>query len=299
LSLERLIEDVAVNLLRIAVTELPHDVKEALKNAYDKERSPIGKIQLKAILDNIKLAEEKGIPLCQDTGLISFYLKAGSRFPSLDRIEEILQRAVIRATVEVPLRPNTLDPFTQENANNNTGRHVPYIHWKIVSGDSLEVTAFPKGGGSENMCALRMLKPADGLNGLKKFVVESVVKAGGMPCPPTIIGVGIGGGANIAMELAKMALLRPLDVPHPNPIVAKLERELLEAVNRTGIGPMGLGGDSTALALRIEYAHRHPASYPVAIAFQCWAARRATARIRSDGSVECLSHKDKPLIDVR
>ncbi len=296
LNLEGLIEKVVVNLLRLAVTELPGDVKAALKNAYDRERSPIGKTQLKAILDNIRLAEERKVPICQDTGLISFYLKAGSRFEHLDRIEEILQKAVMRATVVVPLRPNALDPFTQENTSNNVGRYVPYIRWRIIKGDFLEVTAFPKGGGSENMCALKMLKPAEGLSELKKFVVESVVKAGGMPCPPTIIGVGIGGGADIAMELAKMALLRPLDEQHPNSEVVRLEQELLEAVNRTGIGPMGLGGDSTALALRIEYAHRHPASYPVAIAFQCWAARRATARIYADGSVECLSHRNRSLL---
>jgi len=292
LNLEDLIEDVAVNLLRLAVTRLPEDVKASLKDAYEKERSPIGRIQLKAILDNIRLAEETGMPLCQDTGLISFYLKAGSRFEGLDRIEKILRRAVMRATIEVPLRPNTLDPFTQKNTGDNIGRNVPYIHWSIVDGDFLEITAFPKGGGSENMCALKMMKPAEGLSGLKKFVVESVIKAGGMPCPPTIIGVGVGGGANIAMDLAKKALLKPLkEQPHDS-TVARLERELLEAVNRTGIGPMGLGGDCTALALKIAYAHRHPASYPVAIAFQCWAARRATARIYADGSVECLTHKD-------
>jgi len=291
-NLDDLIENVAVEILRVAVTRLPEDVKRSLKDAYRRERSPIGKIQLKTILDNIQLAEETGIPLCQDTGLISFYIKAGSKFEGLERIEEILRKAVMRATLEVPLRPNTLDPFTHENAGNNIGRNVPYIHWRIIEGDFLEITAFPKGGGSENTCALRMLKPADGLNGLKKFVVESVVKAGGMPCPPTIIGVGVGGGANIAMELAKLALLRPLDEQHSNPTVAQLEQELLEAVNRTGIGPMGLGGDCTALALKIEYAHRHPASYPVAIAFQCWAARRAAARIYADGSVECLTHKD-------
>jgi len=295
-DLEDLIEKVSFNLLRLAVTELPADVKAALKDAYNRERSAIGRIQLKAILDNIKLAEEKGIPLCQDTGLISFYLKAGSQFKNLDKIEEILRRVVMRATAEIPLRPNALDPFTQENTNNNVGRNVPYIHWSIINGNFLEVTVFPKGGGSENMCTLRMLKPADGLNGLKKFVVESVVKAGGMPCPPTIIGVGIGGGADIAMDLAKIALLRPLDKQHPNPAVVRLEEELIDAVNRTGIGPMGLGGDSTALSLNIEYAHRHPASYPVAIAFQCWAARRATARIYADGSVECLSHRDRSLL---
>jgi len=271
------------------------DVKDALQNAYDKERSPLGKIQLKAILENIKLAEERRAPICQDTGLISFYLKAGFQFRNLDEIEKILRKAVVRATAEIPLRPNAVDPFTGRNTNNNVGRYVPHIHWNIIKGDFLEITAFPKGGGSENMCTLRILKPAEGVLGLKKFVIESVVKAGGMPCPPTIIGVGIGGGADIAMELAKMALLRPLDKQHPDPVVVQLEQELLDAVNRTGVGPMGLGGDSTALGLRIEYAHRHPASYPVAIAFQCWAARRATARIYADGSVECLSHKGRDL----
>lgn len=296
MSLEDLIENVVVSLLRLAVTELPRDVKEALQRAYNRERSDIGKIQLRAILDNIRLAEERGVPLCQDTGLISFYLKAGSKFRCLEKIEDIIKKAVARATVEVPLRPNALDPFTQENTSNNIGRHVPHIHWRIVEGDFLEITALPKGGGSENMSALGMLKPAEGLEGLKKFVLESVVKAGGMPCPPTIIGVGIGGGADIAVTLAKTALLRPLDEPHPDPAVAQLEEELLEAVNRTGVGPMGLGGDSTALALRIEYAHRHPASYPVAVVFQCWAARRATARIHADRTVECLSHAGRSLL---
>ena len=291
-----MIEEVVVNLLRLAVTELPRDVKEALQRAYSKERSEMGKIQLGAILDNIRLAEERGIPLCQDTGLISFYLKAGSQFGCLEETERIIRKAVARATVEVPLRPNALDPITQENTGNNIGRYVPYIHWRIVEGDFLEITALPKGGGSENTSALSMLSPAEGLDGSKRFILESVVKAGGMPCPPTIIGVGIGGGADIAVSLAKTALLRPLDEPHPNPAVARLEEELLEAVNKTGVGPMGLGGDSTALAVRIEYAHRHPASYPVAVVFQCWAARRATARIYADGDVECLSHAGRSLL---
>jgi len=291
LNQEVLIENVAVKLLKLASTKLPQDVKEAIEKAYHKERNQIGKAQLKAILENIRMAEKADTPICQDTGLISFYLKAGSRFPSLEKVEETLVRAVRRATAEVPLRPNTLNPFAQENTGDNTGRHVPHFHWGIIKGDFLEITAFPKGGGSENSCALSMMRPTDGVKGLKKFVVETVVKAGGMPCPPTIIGIGIGGGADIALELAKMSLLRPIDEPNPNHNVAQLEKELCEAVNRTGIGPMGLGGDSTALAVKIEYAHRHPASYPIAVAFQCWAARRATARIHSNGDVEYLTHK--------
>ena len=288
---EALVENVAVSLLKQAVTTLPRDVKDALRKAYRKERSHIAKTQLRTILDNVKIAEETGTPMCQDTGLISFFLEAGSRFEGLDGVEEALRRAVRRATNDIPLRPNALDPFTHKNTSDNTGRHVPYIHWRIVAGDFLEVTAFPKGGGSENTCALAMLKPAEGVNGLKRFVLESVVKAGGMPCPPTIIGVGVGGGADIAMTLAKRVLLKPIDEPNQDETVAKLERELYEAVNRTGIGPMGLGGDSTTLAVKIEYAHRHPASYPVVVAFQCWAARRATARIHADGEVEYLTHR--------
>jgi fumarate hydratase subunit alpha len=203
----------------------------------------------------------------------------------------MLGKAVQRATKEVPLRPNTVNPFTQENPNDNTGKHIPYVHWTIVKGDFLKITAFPKGAGSENTCALQMIKPVDGLRGLKEFVVDSVIKAGGMPCPPTIIGVGIGGGANIVMELAKQALMKPLDELNPNPEVAELERELYEAVNKTGIGPMGLGGVMTTLAVKVEYAHRHPASFPVAVAFQCWAARRATAIIHANGKAEYLTHK--------
>ena len=163
MNLEDLIERLTVNLLRLAVTKLPPDVKEALEDAYERERNPNGRIQLKAILENIRLAEEEGLPICQDTGLISFYLRAGSRFCCLEKIEEALRRAVAKATVRIPLRPNAVDPFTQKNTGNNTGRFIPYIKWEIVSGETLEITAFPKGAGSENTCILRMLSPGDGL----------------------------------------------------------------------------------------------------------------------------------------
>jgi len=291
LEIENVIEDVAVNLLRLAVIELPPDVKEALQRAYKEEESEAGKTQLKAILDNMELAEKTRTPMCQDTGVIIFYVKAGAQAKQLDKIEKALQNATRRATKEAPLRPNAVDPFTQKNTGDNTGRFVPFIHWEIVPGDSVEITVLPKGGGSENVCTLGMLVPGEGLAGLKKFVVDAVIKAGSMPCPPNILGVGLGGGADISMKLAKAALLRPLDQPNPNPDLARLEKELCEAANMTGIGPMGLGGKFTVLGVNVEYAHRHPASYPAAVAFQCWAARRATARIHPDGKVEYLTHK--------
>jgi len=291
LEIENVIEDVAVKLLQLAVIELPEDVKEAIQQAYREEESEAGKTQLKAILDNIELAEKTRKPMCQDTGVIIFYVKAGAQAKHLDKVEEALRNATKRATKDVPLRPNAVDPFTQKNTGDNTGRFVPFIHWEIVPGDNIEVTVLPKGGGSENVCTLGMLVPGEGIVGLKRFVLDAVIKAGSMPCPPNILGIGVGGGADIAIKLAKAALLRPINQPNPNPDLAKLERELCEAANMTGIGPMGLGGKFTVLGVNIEYAHRHPASYPAAVAFQCWAARRATARIHSDGTVEYLTHK--------
>lgn len=291
MTIEKVIEDTAFNLLRLAVVQLPADVKAALQRAYREETSDTGKVQLKAILKDIELAEKENTPMCQDTGIIIFYVKAGANAKGLDRIETALQNAVRRATKEVPLRPNTVDPFTQKNTGDNTGRHIPYINWEITEGDSIELTAFPKGGGSENVCVVGMITPGEGVKGLKKFAIDSVIKAGAMPCPPTILGVAAGGGSDIVIKLAKAALLRPLDQPNSDPDLAKLETELYEAANETGIGPMGLGGKFTVLGVKVDYAHRHPASYPVAVAFQCWAARRATARINSDGTVEYLTHK--------
>ncbi len=285
------VENIAVKLLQLAVTKLPQDVKEALHKAYDEETNEIGKAQLKAILDNVDLAEKMCAPMCQDTGVIIFHVKAGSKVEGLDNVETALRNATVRATKEIPLRPNAVDPFTQKNTGNNTGRFIPYIHWEIVPADTLEITVMPKGGGSENVSALAMLSPGQGIKGLKKFVVDTVIKAGAKPCPPTVLGVAVGGGAEIAMNLAKANLLKPLNQPNPDPELAKLEQELRKATNSTGIGPMGLGGKTTVLAVKIDYACRHPASYPVAVVVQCWAARRATARIHSDGTVEYLTHK--------
>ena len=291
MNIGSVIEDVAVELLRQAVTKLPRDVKDALQRAHREEESDVGKTQLETILNNVDLAEKTGTPMCQDTGVIIFYVNAGAQAKGLDKIEEALTNATKRATKEVPLRPNSVGILTRKNTGDNTGRYIPYINWKIVPGNNIELTAFPKGGGSENVCALGMIRPGEGLNGLKKFVVDTVLNAGAKPCPPNILGVGVGGGADIAMKIAKAALLRPIDQPNPDPEIAKLERELYEAANMTGIGPMGLGGKFTVLGVNVDHANRHPASYPVAVAVQCWAARRASARIHPDGTVEYLTHK--------
>ncbi|NWF86419.1 fumarate hydratase [Candidatus Bathyarchaeota archaeon] len=286
-------EDAAFNLLRQAVIYLPDDVKQALKKAYVEETSETGKTQLKAILDNVELAEKYEAPVCQDTGTIIFYVKAGAEAKDLDKLENAVINATRKATKEIPLRPNSVDPFTQKNSGDNTGRYIPFLHWEIVPGNSTELTVMTKGGGSENVCVSGMLVPGEGINGLKKFAIDEVIKAGAQPCPPTILGIAIGGGADIAMKLAKKTLLKPLNEPNPNPEIAKLEKDIFEAANMTGIGPMGLGGKTTVLGVHVDYAFRHPASFPAAVAFNCWAARRASARINADGTVEYLTHKMK------
>jgi len=291
LDTAKIVENVAFNILKQAVIYLPQDVKQALKKSYAEETSETGKTQLKAILDNIELAEKYQAPVCQDTGTIIFYIKAGAQAKNMDKIEEALVNATRKATKEVPLRPNAVDPFTQKNSGDNTGRFIPYVNWEIVPGDNVEMTVMTKGGGSENVCVTGMLVPGEGIKGLKRFAVDAVIKAGAQPCPPNILGIAIGGGIDISMKLAKKALLKPLNEPNPEPELAKLEKEIHEVANMTGIGPMGLGGKTTVLGVHVDYAYRHPASFPAAVAFNCWAARRASARINADGTVEYLTHK--------
>jgi len=288
-----IVSETCFKLIEQASTKLPIDVINALEMAKIHETNSTAKSQLDAILRNIKLAKDKKKPLCQDTGIFSFYLEAGTGFPNLDQIPEIIKDVIKKGTKEIPLRPNTVDPFTGENMGDNTGRNIPYIDWTIASGDKLKITVLPKGGGSENMCKLGMLSASGGIKAVKSFVIDSIIEAGAKPCPPNIIGVGIGGGSDIAMKLAKKAVIKPIGEAHLNENVANLEKELLHAANMTGIGPMGLGGKTTILDVHIEYAHRHPASLPVAIVFQCWSARRASAIVTGDGKVTYLSHKEE------
>jgi fumarate hydratase subunit alpha len=219
--------------------------------------------------------------MCQDTGIPLFFIRGHHE----EGLEEAIRNGVRRATEEIPLRPNVVDPISRENPGDNVGSGMPHITWEPVGHEVIDIVYMPKGAGSENMSTLGMLNPADGMRGIKEFVLDAVVRAGGKPCPPTIVGVGIGGSSDMAMQLAKRALLRPLDRENEDEGLASLERELKEALNMTGIGPMGLGGRTTVLGVRVASAACHTASLPVAVCMQCWAARRAQARIFPDGIV--------------
>jgi fumarate hydratase subunit alpha len=269
ISRENFIRSIA-DLLRKAEIELPDDVESALRKAETAEESQVAKSQLEAILKNLEIAKKHGVPMCQDTGIMIFFAELGTEFqPGFD-LEAALREAVILATAEVPLRPNAVDPLTRKNSGDNTGVGIPDIHWKLVPGNQLKITAAPKGAGSENMSALRMFNPTETGN-IRNFVLETIVNAGGMPCPPLTIGVGIGGSSDAAARLAKEALLEPLDAP-----MNGLEIEILETVNSLGIGCMGLGGSTTALAVHVKTAYCHTASLSVAVNIQCWANRHAS-----------------------
>jgi tartrate/fumarate subfamily iron-sulfur-dependent hydro-lyase alpha chain len=287
-DLQKVLEDAAAHLYVWALKDIPQDLRDALRTARERETSVPGQRVLDTILRNVEVADEEKNLVCQDTGIAVYYCRVGEGFPLHPaRIHEALRAGTERATVEHPLRSNTVHTLTREATGANVGHRVPIIHWEFVADwDGLDVKCVPKGSGSENMSFLKMCVPADGVRGIKTFVLDSIVGAGGKPCPPGIVGVGIGGSADYAMHLAKEAIARPVGSSNPDPVVAELERELYELLNETGIGPMGLGGDVTVLHAHVEHADTHMTLNPVAVNYQCWAARRATAHVSADGAVD-------------
>jgi tartrate/fumarate subfamily iron-sulfur-dependent hydro-lyase alpha chain len=226
--------------------------------------------------------------VCQDTGIPIYWVEIGGKL-RLDgaRLSQAIVRGTERATREHPLRSSIVSPLTRQNRQTSTGERIPIIHYDFVAdSDILDILFMPKGSGSENMSFMKMLVPADGVAGIKRFVLEQVIGAGAKPCPPTIVGVGIGGSSDLCMTLAKKATLRPLGSRNADPQLAALEEELLSAINQTGIGPQGLGGDTTALGVHIESAWTHITCNPVAVNLQCWRAERRRAKLSPDGKVE-------------
>jgi fumarate hydratase subunit alpha len=272
------IEDTVVNILRLANTKLPPDIGWALEAAAGWETDAAASSQLGSILDNVKKADLLGRPMCQDTGIPIFYV-SGRIPPGISRD---IARGVEKATRTIPLRPNTVHPITRKNDGNNLGKGMPVIHYHPTDDDFLEITVVPKGAGSENMTRLGMLDPADGVDGIKDFIVSAVLDAGGRPCPPTVVGVGIGGTAETCMQMAKEVLAGPTGETEDKDI-REMEEDLFIRLNGSGLGPMGLGGDTTVLAVRIRTAYCHTASLPVAVNIGCWAARRASVRITGKG----------------
>lgn len=253
-----------------ANVNLPEDVHRALQAAYEREDAPAAKEIFRQLLENAELAKNTGLALCQDTGLAVFFVELGQDAAVAGNLVEAINEGVRRGYKDGFLRNSSCDPLTRENTGDNT---PAIIHTDVVPGDKLKITFMAKGGGSENMSRVTMLAPAQGWEGIKKFVVQRVAEAGPNPCPPTIIGLGVGGTFEHAAKISKRALGRALDDVHPDPKVAAMEQELLDEINALGIGPMGMGGKTTCLAVKIALEPCHIASLPVAVNVQCHSAR--------------------------
>jgi fumarate hydratase subunit alpha len=267
--------DAVAGLCREAATQLPADVVSALERARGAESSSGGKAIIEQCLFNAELAGTENDPICQDTGAAVYFVALGS--------EVAIEGGTITDAVNEGTRQGYRSGYLRKSIvadplfdRKNTGDNTPaMIHIEVLPGDSLSIELLPKGGGSENASGLAMLKPADGATGVADFVVATVTNGGGNPCPPVIVGVGVGGTADVAMSLAKRALLRPLDRRNADERYAKLEEDILQRINASGIGPQGLGGTVTALGVHIEHFPCHIASLPVAVTVNCHAARRA------------------------
>jgi tartrate/fumarate subfamily iron-sulfur-dependent hydro-lyase alpha chain len=286
------IEELGKDLYIKALTDIPKDVRAGLKKSYDAEVAAglqtSSKIML-TVLKNVQTADEKDMMVCQDTGLPIYKILVGQNVKDFDMVEakRRLRIGAERATKEYPLRSSTVHPITRKNTQTNSGQGIPIIKTDFIpDSDKIVIWMAPKGSGSENMSFLRMLKPADGMKMVKKFVLECVFDSGANPCPPTIVGIGLGGTSDTAAALAKEAsCFRKIGTSNADPLVAQLENELLDLINQTGIGPQGLGGVTTAMAVHVEWAHTHISQLPVAVNMQCWRGERASATIDADGNV--------------
>ncbi len=271
-----------------ALTETQPSVLQALQDALERESSPRGKQYLEILIQNAHEAKKKRMVICQDTGVPTFFIKTPLNFPYTGDLRTVFDEALRELTYgEFPMRPMVVHPLTREDRGDNTAANVPLIHPEIDNGlDYLQIEAMPKGAGCGTWSMLEILPPSAGVEGVKKFVVDAVIRAGSNPCPPIIVGVGIGGPMEEVARLATEATIRPVNQRHPEADIAALEAELKDALNLSQIGPMGMGGDSTVLAVNIEYSGTHRPWLPVAVNINCWPGRRAVCRIYRDGQVE-------------
>ena len=278
------VEEIARELYLRALKILPPDVKQGFARLAASERDATARGVLATMITNIRVAEETENLLCQDTGIPIYNVTIGRgvEVAGVD-LDAAIRRGCERATREHPLRSSVVHPITRRNEHTSCGPGVPDIHFGFCDDEKLVIEMVPKGSGSENNSWLRMAIPAEGVNAIKAFVVDCVIEAGGRTCPPTIVGVGVGGTSDLCVALAKRAATRPLGTACADPSGAALETSLSEAVNTLGVGPQGLGGDSTAFAVHVEIAATHITMNPVAVNMQCHSARRASASITPAG----------------
>ncbi len=278
------------NLYYRALTVFPPDLKDALAKAHERERNEVAKEKLRVILEAIRIGEERKIPICQDTGMQTYFVHLGSKLQvDGSRLKEGIKEGLRQCSNGKMYRKTLSHPITRFKDGEQVSDTHPHVYWDwIPDAEYAEVMCVSKGSGSENQSFQQMLVPAQGMNGVKKFIIDSVFAAGGQPCTPSVTCIGIGGTFDQCTKLTKLAMIRPVGKPNPDPAIAELERELYAAINSTNIGPMGMGGDTTTLAVHVEIAHVHETQNPVSVALQCWADRRSGVRFFADGRHEYI-----------
>lgn len=278
--------------LDVTAKQLPDDVICRLNEMRDAETSPSAKAFYDCYFENMDKAITTSRPICQDTGVVNFYVKVGTHFPLIDSLEALLTKAVERATTSVPLRHNAVETFLEKNTGTNMGTKVPYIEWEIVPKSSeLEIIIYLAGGGSSLPGRATVMVPSAGYGAIEEFVVDTMVNFGINACPPLVVGIGVGPCVASSARLAKKATLRTLGSLNPVELVAKQEQKMFDTLNAIGIGPQGLGGKESVMAVHIENMARHPSSFGVAVAFGCWAHRRMVLKVDENLNFTVTTHK--------
>jgi len=281
------LRELLVKFIKVVATKLPDDVLKALREEREAEEDPVAKRFYEMMLENARYAAEKEIPICQDTGVPFFFIKLGTRSPYLSLIPSIIEESMEMASKEIPLRPNAVDPVTDENLGDNVGPYVPWIEYELLpDSDLTEITLLLSGGGSSLLGRSTTFKPLNGFEEMIDFIVDAVAEYGVNACPPLFIGIGIGATSEIASILAKRALLREIGSRNRNNIIAEIEELLLRKLNELKIGVQGYGAGKSVLDVHIEYSARHPTTFAVGLSVNCWALRRGVVRLYPDGRIE-------------
>lgn len=290
-ELERLTEIVA-DFTALVGKRLPDDVTAKLEELAAEETSPMARMIYQTMAENQRKAWELDRPSCQDTGLIQMFVSVGSRFPYIDELADALERAVFRATRKAPLRHNTVETFDEKNTGTNTGTRSPWLYWDVVpNDDKVKLHVYMAGGGCSLPGSGKTFMPGEGYEAVVKFVLDLMTSYGLNACPPLMVGVGIGTSIDSAAYMSKLALMRPVGSRNANPLAAQLETELIDAIDRIGLGPQGLGGSKSVMDVHIENSARHPSVISCAVNVGCWSHRRGTIVIDSDLNYEMLTHK--------
>lgn len=276
----------------IVSKELPDDVMAKLKELRAQEEAPLAKTIYDVMFDNLDKAKKLNRPTCQDTGVIQFFVRAGAKYPLLGQLREILREATISATKSAPLRLNAVEVFDEVNTGTNVGTNVPFIDWEIVDDSSnVEIEVYQAGGGCSLPGRSIVLPPLAGYEGAMKFVFDTIVDWGINACPPLVVGVGIGTCSNSAALLSKKAMLRPVGTHNAHPKAAEMEKKIEEGLNAIGLGPQGISGKNTVMAVNIEGMAHHPSVLGVGVTVGCWANRHGIIRFDENGKYEVVSHK--------